>query len=102
MQNKLFVGSLPFSIDDQALGELFAPYGEVKSANVAMDRNTGQSRGFGFVEMGTNEEAKAALNALNGHDVSGRQLYVDIAKPMAERPNNNHRSGGPRPQRSRY
>ena len=81
MAHKLFVGSLPFSTSSETLHRLFAEAGTVESATVVTDRDTGQSRGFGFVEMATAEEADAALKKLNGHSLDGRQLTVELAKP---------------------
>ena len=99
MQNKLFVGSLAFSVTDEQLSELFAEFGTVVSAKVITDRDSGNSKGFGFVELENNDQAKAAIAALNGKEVNGRQLNVTIAKPMTDRP----KSGGSfRPTRSRY
>ncbi len=78
---KLFVGNLPWSVTDQDLEDMFAPFGAVGSAKVITDRDTGRSRGFGFVEMASSEEAQKAITALNGRDVDGRQLTVNLAKP---------------------
>ncbi len=99
MQNKLFVGSLAFTITDQGLSELFAPFGNVVSAKVITDRDTGNSKGFGFVEFTKNEEAKAAIDAMNGKEVDGRRLTVNVAKPMGDRPSH---GGNDRPMRGRY
>ncbi len=88
---KLFVGSLAYTVNDQELAEVFGAAGTVVSAKVIMDRDSGQSKGFGFVEMSTEAEAQEAIKTLNGKEVSGRQLAVNIAKPMTERP---ERSGG--------
>lgn len=85
MGNKLYVGSLPYSVMDQQLQELFAPYGTVTSAKVITDRFTGRSRGFGFVEMSTSEEAQKAMTALNGTPYEGRALVVNEAKPQEKR-----------------
>lgn len=82
---KLFVGSLPWSVDDAALAQLFAQAGNVVSAQVVKDRETGRSRGFGFVEMSTEEEAQNAVNNLNGTDVEGRKIVVNIARPREDR-----------------
>jgi RNA recognition motif-containing protein len=82
---KLFVGSLPWSVDDAKLGELFAQAGNVVSAQVVKDRETGRSRGFGFVEMSTDEEAQNAVKNLNGTDVEGRKIVVNIARPREDR-----------------
>jgi cold-inducible RNA-binding protein len=80
MAQKLFVGSLSFSTSSERLRELFAQVGVVESATVVADRDTGQSRGFGFVEMATAEEAQQAVTRFNGHEVDGRQLKVELAK----------------------
>lgn len=85
MASKLFVGSLAYSITDEELSQMFAEAGTVVSAKVIIDRDSGQSKGFGFVEMTTDAEAQNAISALNGKDVSGRRLTVNIAKPMPER-----------------
>ncbi len=82
---KLFVGSLPWSVDDAGLQQIFAQAGNVVSAQVVKDRDTGRSRGFGFVEMSTDEEAQAAVNNLNGTDVEGRKIVVNIARPREDR-----------------
>jgi cold-inducible RNA-binding protein len=84
MENKLFVGSLPWSIDDAQLGELFAAHGEVVSARVVTDRDTGRSRGFGFVEYSDDATAAAAMEAMDGQMVEGRAITVSIARPKAE------------------
>ena len=82
---KLFVGSLPWAVDDAKLAEMFAQAGNVVSAQVVKDRDTGRSRGFGFVEMSTDEEAQNAVNNLNGTDVEGRKIVVNIARPREDR-----------------
>ena len=81
MSTKLFVGSLPWAINDEALKEAFTAYGNVVSAKVVTDRQTGRSRGFGFVEMESDSEASAAIEALNGSDLNGRNIVVNEAKP---------------------
>lgn len=81
MNNKLFVGNLPWSVDDTKLGELFAEFGEMTSARVITDRETGRSRGFGFVEFATDAEASAAMEAMDGKEVDERPINVSIAKP---------------------
>ena len=81
MNQKLYVGNLSYATTDQELQELFAQHGTVQSANVVTDRYTGRSRGFGFVEMGSGEEAKQAIEALNGTDFQGRNLVVNEARP---------------------
>jgi RNA recognition motif-containing protein len=86
MDNKLYVGNLPYSFRDTDLQDAFGPYGEVTSANVAMERDTGRSRGFGFVQMATAQQAQAAIDGLNGQSMGGRGLVVNVAKPQAPRP----------------
>ena len=80
MSTNIFVGNLTFETNSADLDKLFAEHGEVKSANVISDRDTGRSRGFGFVEMGDADAAKAAIEALNGKNIDGRELTVNIAK----------------------
>jgi len=96
MNNKLYIGGLAYSVTDQELNELCSQYGSVESATVVKDRDTNNSRGFGFVEMNTQEEAEKAIEALNGSDHQGRSLIVNIAKPRADRPRNQDRNRGPR------
>ncbi len=81
MNQKLYVGNLSYDTTDQELQELFAQHGTVQSANVVTDRDTGRSRGFGFVEMGSGEEAQQAIEALNESDFQGRKLVVNEARP---------------------
>jgi RNA recognition motif-containing protein len=85
MGKKLYVGNLTYGVTDSALEQLFAPHGTVQSAQVIMDRDTGRSKGFGFVEMGSDQEAKAAIVAMNGKEVDGRALTVNEAKPREDR-----------------
>jgi RNA recognition motif-containing protein len=85
MGKKLYVGNLSYSVDNAALERLFAPHGTVESAAVISDRTTGQSKGFGFVEMSSNAEAQAAISALSGTEHGGRALTVSEAKPREER-----------------
>ena len=87
MGSKLYVGGLPYSVTEGRLSELFAAHGTVDSANVISDKFTGQSRGFGFVEMSSSNEAQAAIQALNGTQFEGRSLTVNEAKPMVKRDN---------------
>ena len=96
MGKKLYVGNLTYGMTDTDLQNLFQPHGTVQSAQVIMDRDTGRSKGFGFVEMDSGEEAQAAITALNGHDVNGRALTVNEARPKAERGSGGggHRSSG--------
>ena len=84
--NKLYVGNLAYSVRDQDLQDAFGAHGLVQSAKVMMDRETGRSKGFGFVEMGSDAEAQAAINALNGQPLSGRSIVVNVARPREERP----------------
>ena len=81
MSNKLYVGNLPYSADDHSLRTNFAEFGDVASAKVMMDRDSGRSKGFGFVEMGTAEQADAAIQGLNGMSVGGRSIVVNISRP---------------------
>ncbi len=83
---KIFVGSLPYTMQNQELNELFASFGKVSTATVIMDKFTGQSRGFGFVEMESDEEAQKAITELNGYKVGDRELACSVARPREERP----------------
>ncbi|OGD87032.1 RNA-binding protein [Candidatus Curtissbacteria bacterium RIFCSPHIGHO2_01_FULL_41_11] len=85
MAKKLFVGSLPYATTSDQLREIFAKAGTVVEANVVMDKMTGRSRGFGFVEMSTDEEAKKAVDSLNGTEIDGRKIFVSEARPQAPR-----------------
>jgi len=91
MGNKLYVGNLAYSIRDNDLEQAFSQFGTVTSAKVMMERDTGRSKGFGFVEMGSDAEAQAAINGMNGQPLSGRSIVVNEARPMEPRP---PRSGG--------
>jgi hypothetical protein len=86
MGNKLYVGNLAYSVRDESLQTAFAPFGTVTSAKVMMDRETGRSKGFGFVEMGSDAEAQAAINGMNGQALEGRAIVVNEARPREERP----------------
>lgn len=86
MGNKLYVGNLAYSVRDDDLNQAFGQFGAVSSAKVMMDRETGRSKGFGFVEMGSDAEAQAAINGLNGQPVAGRAVVVNEARPREERP----------------
>ncbi|HWP58431.1 MAG TPA: RNA-binding protein [Candidatus Acidoferrales bacterium] len=88
MGNKLYVGGLPYSVTEGELQQIFEAHGTVESARVITDKFTGQSRGFGFVEMGSGAEAQAAQQALNGTQLNGRTLTVNEAKPMVSRERN--------------
>jgi RNA recognition motif-containing protein len=81
MSNKLYVGNLPYTIDDAALRHNFSEFGTVASAKVMMDRDSGRSKGFGFVEMGSAEEAQAAITSLHGMSVGGRAIVVNVSRP---------------------
>ncbi len=86
MGNKLYVGNLAYSVRDDSLLQAFSQFGTVTSAKVMMDRETGRSKGFGFVEMATDPEAQAAINGMNGQPVDGRAVVVNEARPREERP----------------
>ena len=94
MGAKVYVGNLTFDVQNSDLEEIFAPHGSVKSAQVVMDRDTGRSKGFGFVEMSSDSEAAAAINALNGREYKGRALTVNEAKPREDRGGNRSYGGG--------
>ena len=96
MGSKLYVGGLPYSATEQQLNEVFGAHGTVASAKIIADKFTGQSRGFGFVEMSWDAEAKAAITALNGTDMGGRTLTVNEAKPMEQRSGGGGGFGGGR------
>ena len=91
MGNKLYVGNLPYTFRDSDLESTFSQFGSVYSAKVMMERDTGRSKGFGFVEMGSDDEAQAAINGMNGQPLGGRNVVVNEARPMEARP---PRSGG--------
>jgi RNA recognition motif-containing protein len=84
MGKKIYVGNLAYGVTDSDLEQLFGAHGTVQSAQVIMDRDTGRSKGFGFVEMGSDQEAQAAIAALNGHEIEGRPLTVNEARPKPE------------------
>jgi RNA recognition motif-containing protein len=94
MGRKLYVGNLSYDVDSSALEALFTPHGTVQSAQIINDRDTGRSKGFGFVEMGSDAEAQAAIAALNGQENGGRALTVNEAKPREERPRGGGGGGG--------
>ena len=109
MGKKLYVGNLTYDVTNETLEQMFAPHGSVQSAQVIMDRDTGRSKGFGFVEMGSDQEAQTAIKALNGQMVGGRALTVNEAKPRTDGggrggPGGGGRSGygGGRGGRDRY
>jgi RNA recognition motif-containing protein len=88
MSKSLYVGGLPYSVAEEKLQEIFAPYGTVEAARVITDKYTGQSRGFGFIEMSSSAEAQQAIQALNGSQLEGRQLVVNEARPQEKRSDN--------------
>lgn len=90
MAKKLYVGNLPFNLTDDELRDMFSEYGAVESATIIKDKFSGRSKGFGFVEMASDDEAQAAITALNGQDRNGRAIVVNEARPMTDRP----RTGG--------
>ncbi len=94
MGSKLYVGNLSFDVENSDLTEMFSAHGSVRSAQVIMDRDTGRSKGFGFVEMSADGEATAAISALNGRDYKGRALTVNEAKPREDRGGNGRSYGG--------
>ncbi|MFW9594304.1 MAG: RNA recognition motif domain-containing protein, partial [Macromonas sp.] len=91
MGNKLYVGNLPYTVRDEDLNQAFSAFGDVASAKVMMERDTGRSKGFGFVEMGSDADAQSAINGMNGQSLGGRSLVVNEARPMEPRP---PRTGG--------
>lgn len=102
MGNKLYVGNLPFSVNNETLSDVFADCGTVQSARIIVDRDSGRSKGFGFVEMSSGEEAQACISKYNGSDWEGRAMTVNEAKPMAPRENRGGSSGGGRREGSRW
>ncbi|HMO44954.1 MAG TPA: RNA-binding protein [Rubrivivax sp.] len=94
MGNKLYVGNLAYSVRDDSLHQAFSQFGSVTSAKVMMDRDTGRSKGFGFVEMGSDAEAQAAINGMNGQALEGRAIVVNEARPREERPGGFGSRGG--------
>lgn len=94
MAKKLYVGNLPFNATDDELRDMFSEYGAVESATIIKDKFSGRSKGFGFVEMTSDDEAQAAISALNGQDRNGRAIVVNEARPMADRPRGGGGGGG--------
>ncbi len=94
MGNKLYVGNLPYSVRDNDLEQAFSQFGAVTSAKVMMERDTGRSKGFGFVEMGSDAEAQAAITGMNGQPLGGRSVVVNEARPMEARPRTGGYGGG--------
>ena len=100
METKLYVGNLSYDVTEQELRELFMQAGNVTSVALIKDRDSGQSKGFGFVEMSTQSEVQKAISMFNGHPLKERQLTVNLARPREERGGFRQQRGGPRPQRS--
>jgi hypothetical protein len=94
MGNKLYVGNLPYQMRDSDLEQAFSQFGQVTSAKVMMERETGRSKGFGFVEMGSDAEAQAAISGMNGQPLGGRSIVVNEARPMEQRPRGFGGGGG--------
>uniref|UniRef100_UPI0026364F3C RNA recognition motif domain-containing protein n=1 Tax=Ramlibacter sp. TaxID=1917967 RepID=UPI0026364F3C len=94
MGNKLYVGNLPYSVRDSDLEQAFSAFGQVVSARVMMERDTGRSKGFGFVEMGSQDEATSAIEGMNGQALGGRNVVVNEARPMEARPRTGGFGGG--------
>jgi len=94
MAKKLYVGNLSYEVSSSDLERMFQPHGQVESAQVIMDRDTGRSKGFGFVEMKNDQEAQTAIQALNGQDTNGRALTVNEARPREDRGGSRAKSGG--------
>lgn len=101
MSKNIYVGNLSYSLTEEQLRDTFAPYGNVESAKIIKDAFTGRAKGFGFVEMSTPEEAQAAIDALDGKDISGRNMRVNLAKPR-ENNGGGRREGGFRRERRDY
>ena len=102
MSKKIYVGGLPYSLTDEQLVEIFVAHGSVETATVITDKYTNTSRGFGFVEMSSQEEAEKAIEALNGTELQGRTLNVNFARPRTERPRGGRGGGGGGYNRDRY
>jgi RNA recognition motif-containing protein len=96
MSISIYVGNLPYSVNEDSLKEIFSPYGSVVSARIIIDKMTSKSKGFGFVEMSTDEEANAAIKELDNGEIEGRNIKVNLARPKEDRPRdrNNRRGGG--------
>jgi RNA recognition motif-containing protein len=100
--NKLYVGNLSFKTTEAGLAEAFAPFGTVQRATVVTDRETGRPRGFAFVEMGSDTEAQAAIDGMNGQSLDGRQIQVNVARPREDRGGSGGGGGGGRGPRNRW
>ncbi|MEY4683864.1 MAG: hypothetical protein RLZ25_323 [Pseudomonadota bacterium] len=101
MAKNLYVSNLSYGVDTQQLQEIFEAYGDIQSAKVIMDRETGRSRGFGFVEMTSDTDANSAISALNGKEIDGRAMIVNEARPREEGGSNSFGAGRPRPGANR-
>jgi RNA recognition motif-containing protein len=99
MQNKLYVGNISFNTSEEDLAQIFGEFGQVARATIVTDRETGRSRGFGFVEMGSDEEAQAAIKGLDGQSIGGRAIQVNVARPREDRGPGGGGGGGGRPPR---
>ncbi len=99
METRLFVGNLSFKLTESDLLDVFSPHGDVMQVRIILDRETGRPRGFGFVTMGSEEDANKAIEALNGQNIEGRPLTVNIARPREERPGGGGDRGGDRGRR---
>lgn len=102
MGKKIYVGNLSYSLNDQSLVDVFSEFGSVQSARIIMDRDSGRSKGFAFVEMATDDEAAKAISKLNGYELAGRALNVSEAKPMAPRENRPRQQHGNHEHRPRF
>lgn len=101
MNKRLYAGNLPYSMTEEEMKSLFSSYGQVESVKLIVDKFTGRSKGFGFVEMTSEAEANSAIEKLNGSEVGGRKIIVNLARPMGERGPSFQRSGGGEGQRER-
>lgn len=101
MAKNLYVSNLSYGVDTQQLQEIFEAFGDIQSAKVIMDRETGRSRGFGFVEMASDADANSAITALNGKEIDGREMIVNEARPREEGGSNSFGAGRPRPGQNR-
>lgn len=93
MSVSIYVGNLPYSVKEDSLKEIFSPYGSVVSARVIIDKMSGRSKGYGFIEMGSTEEAEAAIKELDNAEVEGRNIRVNLAMPKEDKPRDNNRGG---------
>jgi RNA recognition motif-containing protein len=93
MSTSIYVGNLPYAVSEESLGEIFSNYGTVVSTKIVIDRDTGRSKGFGFVEMSTKEEADAAIAELENSEIDGRTIKINLARPKEERPRDGRRDG---------